>query len=376
MEVTYFCMKILWLTTIPAPYRVDFFNLLGKLVDLTVLYERASASDRDKAWVADESVSFKSVFLRGIPFSSDKAIAPGVLRFLQRGRYNLIVNHNLSTPTGIMAIEYMRLMRLPFIIEGDGAFPGFKNNLKHQFKKHLIHAATHWLSSCKLEDRYFLDYGADPKRILWYPFTSVREADMPPASLTSEQKDVIKARFGYGKERCILSVGQFIHRKALELLIEAFASVKTSARLLIVGSGPLEGEYRAQIARLGLKNVELVPFKKREELIQYYRMCEFSVFPTREDIWGLVTNESMAQGVPVISSDRANSSLEMIKDGESGFIFPVDNTAALAERIERLLSDEPLLQKMSQAALDAARPFSLEKMADRHVEVFHEILGR
>lgn len=367
-------MKILWLTTIPAPYRVDFFNLLGQSVDLTVLYERAAASDRDKAWTPDAGVFFKSVFLRGISFSADKAISPEALAYLKRGKYDLIVIHNLATPTGIMAIEYMRLMHIPFVIEGDGAFPVYKNNLKHRFKKHLIGAASHWLSPCRLQDQYFLNYGADPKRIFWYPFTSVRAGDLPSAPLTPAEKEAIKSSLGYAGQRCILSVGQFIHRKALEVLIEAFAKVKSPARLLIVGSGPLESEYRAQIARLGLTNVDLIPFQQREQLIRYYRMCEFSVFPTREDVWGLVTNESMAQGIPVISSDRANSSLEMIKDGENGFVIPADNIDILADKMQRLLSNGVLLEKMSECALDTARAYTIESMKDYHVSIFQKIV--
>ena len=57
-------MKILWLTNIPSPYRVDFFNELGKLCELTVLFEKKAASDRDDSWKNFEAKNFTPVFLK------------------------------------------------------------------------------------------------------------------------------------------------------------------------------------------------------------------------------------------------------------------------------------------------------------------------
>ena len=69
-------LKVLYLTNIPSPYRVDFFNELGKQCDLTVLYERKAATDRDSSWSGDGATTFTEVFLPGIRTKADAALCP------------------------------------------------------------------------------------------------------------------------------------------------------------------------------------------------------------------------------------------------------------------------------------------------------------
>ena len=64
-------LKVLFLTNIPSPYRVDFFNELGKFCDLTVTFEGRTATDRNKKWKSDTFKEFKGYFLKGIRTGSD-----------------------------------------------------------------------------------------------------------------------------------------------------------------------------------------------------------------------------------------------------------------------------------------------------------------
>ena len=89
-------MRILWITNIPSPYRVDFFNELGKSVDLTVLFERANASDRDSAWQDCKFENFTGIIMRGLSYASDSAFCPGVIRELKRPTSSL---HGWAHPT-------------------------------------------------------------------------------------------------------------------------------------------------------------------------------------------------------------------------------------------------------------------------------------
>ena len=94
-------MKVLFLTNIPSPYRVDFFNELGKLCDLTVLFETKSAKDRDATWAADKITNFKAVFLKGIRRGVAEAVCPGIFKYLTKKKFDVIVVGMYSSPTGM-----------------------------------------------------------------------------------------------------------------------------------------------------------------------------------------------------------------------------------------------------------------------------------
>ena len=120
--------------------------------------------------------------------------------------------------------------------------------------------------------------------------------------------------------------------------------------------------------KLGLSNVHFLSFQKKDRLAQLYQAADMFVLPTREDIWGLVINEALAYGLPTITTDRCVAGLELIEDGVNGYVVPVGDEKALAEKIRAVLSSDR--EKMGQAALEKVRPYTLENMAKTHAEIF------
>jgi glycosyltransferase involved in cell wall biosynthesis len=94
------------------------------------------------------------------------------------------------------------------------------------------------------------------------------------------------------------------------------------------------------------------------------KASDLFVLPTREDIWGLVINEAMTQGLPVITTDNCMAGLEMIKD--KNCIVPVGNSVKLSESINYLLSDPEQLKKIGENNLNTIKEYSIEKMAFAH----------
>ena len=113
-------MKVLFMTNVPSPYRVDFFYELGKYCDLTVLFETNTAKSRDASWKTDEFLNFKGVFLKGIKVGEAESFSLNVMPYLSKKKYDIIVVGMYSSPTGMIAIEYMKLKKIPFVISSDG----------------------------------------------------------------------------------------------------------------------------------------------------------------------------------------------------------------------------------------------------------------
>ena len=369
-------MKVLFITNMPSPYRVDFFNELGKLCDLTVLFERRDASHRNENWFKSEFQNFNGIFLKVKKLTASSVISFEVISYLNRKEYDIIVIGGYSTPTGMLAIQYMNLNRIPFILNADGGLiPKKENIIKRMIKQYYISSAKFCLSTGEETTRYLVHYGANSEKVFIYPFTSLFKKDVIEFPIHHKTKKELKTKLGIKEEKIILSIGQFIHRKGFDILLKACQNIPSQYGVYIIGGEPTE-EYIKLKEDLNLINVHFIGFKSKEELKEYYKASDLFVLPTREDIWGLVINEAMAYGLPVITTDRCIAGLELIKDYENGFIVPVNNVEILSDRINEVLDDEIMKEEMSKNNLRKIQKYTIESMAMEHMRIFQEILYR
>ena len=112
-------MKVLFITNIPSPYRVDFFNALGKQCDLTVIFERRASAERDASWRNYGVESFTPIVLRGMQWGADAAFCPGICKYLKKGWYDHVIVSDFTSPTGMLAISHMRRKKIPYWLESD-----------------------------------------------------------------------------------------------------------------------------------------------------------------------------------------------------------------------------------------------------------------
>ena len=369
-------MKILFLTNYASPYRIDFFNELGKSCELTVLFvdKVKDQQHRSQKWFQQQKYShFTYVQLEKKFGFGSRRVYWDVLKYLNKN-YDAIVVCGYSSPLTMgFAVEYLKLRNIPFYIEIDGGLIRHDSWLKYHLKRHLISTATYWLGSGKQASKYLLHYGAKQPHIYEYPFTSLSEADVLKQPVSQEQKQVLRRQLGITEPKVLISIGQFIPRKGYDLLLKAAANLSKDIGIYIIGSNPTP-EYLDLQKQFGLTQVHFVGFQPKEALKQWYQAADVFVLPTREDIWGLVINEAMAQGLPVITTDRCVAGLELVKEGENGYIVPVENVPALTQAITRLFAQD--YRAMGQKSLELIKPYTIENMAKRHLQIFSRSKGR
>lgn len=363
-------MRVLWLANIPSPYSVSFFNELGRLCELTVLFELSGASNRDKSWKEYRFINFSGIHLKGKQYASDKAFCPEVTRYLIQ-RYNLIVVSNMPTLTGILSITYMNIKNIPYVLQGDGGFKKDQKGVREKMKKYLISRAQYYLSTGKDHDEYYIAYGADPRLIFRIPFTSVYEKDVLAEPIKHSDKQKLREELSIEGEKVILSVGQFIHRKGFDILLKAAKKLGNDVLVYIVGGKPTT-EYRSIIEEGQIKNVHFLEFMLREKLHKFYQAADLFVLPTREDIWGLVVNEAMSQGLPVVTTSRCIAGREMIEEGRNGYLVPIEDSDALAEAIRKVLQADNY-DDLCTESLKKCRAYTIENSAKAHYEIFERI---
>ena len=365
-------MNVLFVTNVPSPYRVDFFNELGKSVELTVIFERHGASDRDKQWQGDKAQHFTEIYTEDKPIGIDRSVGRNLTKILKSLKFDHLIISGYASPAVMLAIAYCRTHCIPYYIESDGGF-----NKKDQFpksilKKFMLRGANGHFVTCEEYRNYLLSLGVNSECIYKYPFTSVKQAEILNKPLAVDEKSVLRKKLGIKEEKIVLSVGQFIHRKGFDVLIEAARKLPDSIGIYFVGGVPTE-EYTALVGKYHLRNIHFCGFKDKAALREYYLAADVFVLPTREDIWGLVVNEAMACGLPVITTDRCIAGLELIKNGVNGYIVPVEDVNTLCVTIQNCYSALKRQEGMAEAALQVMRKYTIENMAEVHDQLIKQM---
>lgn len=365
-------MKVLFITNIPSPYRVAFFEELGKHCDLAVWFEARSESNR--SWhVEGLGRNYRYKFLKGITFGLDKHLNVSIWRELQAEDFDIYVLGGYSSPTEMIAIHWLKWRRKPFILNSDGGFVRRDRLFMRKLKTYFISSAQGWLSSGKQCTRYLLHYGASAGRIYEYPLAShvPDERDLLPLSV-SEKAGLRQWNDLSGV--VLLAVGQFIPRKGFDVLLQAFGRIERERpdlriSLLLIGGGPDQARYERIVREQGIRHVTIKSFLQREELAPYWQIADIFVLPTRYDTWGLVLNEAAAFGLPIVTTEMAGAAGDLVKDGDNGFIVKPDDEAALARACLQLALDGDLRRRCGKRSKEIARQYSLRKMVERHVQI-------
>lgn len=364
-------VKVLFYTNIPSPYRVDFFNELGKFCDLTVLFELKNSNERDKEWDDYHFVHFKGIIMNGIRLNTDTAFCPSVIKYIDK-KYEYVIVSYLGSPTALLMTFLLQHKKIPYYFEGDGGFAGSIKGIKAWVKRYIVANAGLCLSTSQEFDNYCVAYGACKDKIRRYPFTSVKESEVLDQVKTLSEKTKLRDEMGMREKRIIISVGQFIHRKGFDLLLEMSRYLQEDTGVYIIGGTPTE-EYLKMCREWNLQHVHFLPFMNRERLKLYYQASDVFVLFTREDIWGLVICEAMANGLPVVSTDKCLAATEMVKNDVNGYLVPSENLQEMKSAVDKILQSEERRKQMSQNAIQLMKSnYTIEKMVETHLRIFEE----
>ena len=361
--------KVLFISNIPTPYRNDFYNELGKKTKLTVIYEAKGASNQGIRfnWNMSQIQNYKAVFLKEGDIEENK-INIKIFKYL-RQKWDCIFVTNYSYRTEMFAIIYLKIHRIPYIMEVDGGAVKSENWIKRKYKSFLIIGAKAYFSPSKNTDEFLVHYGVDAGKINRHVFTSLRENQILSNPLTVSRKKVIRKKIGIDEENVIVGVGQLIHRKGWDLLIDIAKTI--NAGIYIIGDGELKAEYKKKIYDEQIKNVHLVGFLSNKLTTQYYQSADLFVLPTRYDVWGLVINEALANGIPVITTKDCVAGVELIKNKINGILIHSDDKKELESAINNILNNADEKFQMANSAIKIINSYTIETMVKQHLEYIY-----
>jgi glycosyltransferase involved in cell wall biosynthesis len=359
-------MKILIVFNQPAPYKVNLFNLLAKDNDIHVIFERKTASNRNKKFYSSNQYNFSHEFFAHGAFGEENSNTGELVKHLKKHHYDLIIMNGYATLTEMRTISYMNKHHIKWSLFINGGLVKKESKLKKRLKTKYISSASNYLSPCKEANEYLIYYGAKEENIFLYPNSTIYDRDLVSKPLNNKEKEVLRKELNLPQGSIIISPCQFISRKNNMKLLEVFKDRKET--LLLVGSGVEKEKYLDYIKSNNMNNVIILDYLKSSELNRYYQASNAFITLSKEDIYGHTTNEAMAQGIPVISSNKVVASLHLIRNGENGFIVSPNDTKAINDALDNLN------EGMYIHSLETARENTLEKQAKRITKIFKELV--
>ncbi|MEP0916925.1 glycosyltransferase family 4 protein [Leptolyngbya sp. DQ-M1] len=316
-------------------------------------------ADQDYAWKAAVEQS-DCPFITVIRDQPLQAITPN--RLFQ-SVYNVLSQINPDVvaiagyfQTGMLsALCWSRWHRKPAILlsaskEDDAA----RHGLKEQAKRLLVNQYQSALVGGQPQKRYLLKLGM-PTQSVFTGYNVVGNDAFHPDRLRS-LPNPIKAPF-------FLSINRFLEKKNLPNLITAYAAyaaqTSSSWDLVLCGDGELRPQIEQQIQALGLSDrVHLPGFLQQDELLPYFAHANCFVHASQQEQWGLVINEAMAAGLPVLVSNRCGCFEDLVIEGVNGWGFDPDNVEQMQQLMSKISSDPQLAETMGNAALKHIQNFS------------------
>jgi glycosyltransferase involved in cell wall biosynthesis len=190
------------------------------------------------------------------------------------------------------------------------------------------------------------------------------EGELFGRSVATREIEEFRSRFGLPGGPLVLYVGRLVEAKGVDVLLAAWGRVRAEATLVAIGEGPLAARTR------GTPGVRLVDPIPREQLPVAYAAAELTVLPSVGtprflEPWGLVCNESMHQGRPVIATDAVGAAAGgLVRDRATGLVVPAGDADALAAAVTLLLEDAPLRTRLGEAAKSTVLAYTYDAMAE------------
>lgn len=213
--------------------------------------------------------------------------------------------------------------------------------------------------------RSFLSHGIPNSRIFWAPHcVNSAQFEQLRDELTHSRQS-LREQLGVSNDTVIfMFCGKLIAEKNVSLLLKSLAAVSHSNDVyaLIVGDGPLRQRIDAEARELGL-SYSITGFKNQTELPSYYYAADVVVLPSFSETWGLVINEAMIFGKPVIVSDAVGCAEDLVVLDENGFVFDAGDASSFKDAIEETLAAKARFSEMSVFARQHIRGFSPEVSA-------------
>lgn len=357
----------------PTPYQLDFFQELGKLFDLHVVY--FTEREKDRQWqLPDSGINYTTKTLKNgllariiqkkiVSFHFSRKII-GLLK--NDPSPYIIVNGTYWSPNTVLVMMISYWKKKKVFLYAEPVFPA--RGLQFFVKKNLLmlplRFCTHGILAIgKKAEEGYASYGYKQK-IYNVPYNiDIKVFDR--SLLNAQRLQELREKYQLKDETVLLSSGMLIERKGMDTVIKAYKKAKQhkKTRLFILG----DGSERQKLESLAGNDpdIHFVGFQEKRDVPYYFGLADIFVFASRYDGWGLVINEAIAAGLAIICSEETGAATDKLIHNYNALLCRAEATDDFARYIRSMLNDVEKRRKLVDNCAVAKEELSSEYNAHK-----------
>jgi glycosyltransferase involved in cell wall biosynthesis len=366
--------RLVILTEIISPYRIPLFNILAQHpeVDLHVIF-LAETDPALRQW---------QIYREEIQFSY-QVLPSWRKRF---GRYNALLNRGLgralveAVPDVILcggynyiaswqALFWARAHKIPFVLWSESNMQDIRRGyaLVEFLKSEFLRRCIGFVVPGRSASEYLRVHKVEEAVIFIAPNAVDNDLFSAAAAVARQNETRCRAELGL-PERYFLFVGRLVREKGVFELLSAYAKLDELMRrqfgLVFVGEGSSRQQLEEEAASISPGVIRFAGFAQREQLGTYYALAEMLILPTYTDTWGLVVNEAMACGLPIVCSRVAGCAADLVREDWNGLLVPPRDVSLLANAMQHLATQPDLCAVMAANSMQQISYYSPEAWSE------------
>lgn len=365
--------RLLILTEIIAPYRIPVFNALAARgdVELHVVF-LAETDPAIREWrVYRDEIRFSHEVLPGWGGRVGGyrlLVNSGLGRALTRFRPEVVICGGYNYLASWQVWWRARRHGVPLLLWCESTLADARGGywLVEALKRRFIANCDGFVVPGAASRGYLKALGTPERAITTAP-NAVDTALFARAAEAARREETVARRRLALPRRFFLFVGRLVPEKGVFDLLESYSRLEPEVRaevgLLYAGTGRAMPSLQERSRSIVPGDVRFAGFVQRESLPAYYALAEALVFPTHTDPWGLVVNEAMACGLPVIASDVAGSVADLVEDGSNGFVMPAGDVDRMGRCMMLVARDSGTRRRMGERSFERIAAYSPEACA-------------
>jgi len=399
MDASY---RVACLVSHPIQYQAPLFRYLAARpgIDLTVFFlsDLSTRAYRDSGfgvsvkWDVPLLDGYRHEFLprvgSGNGLSFWRPWTFGLRARLRRGRFDALWVHGYAHRGCLAGIAAAKSLNIPVMLRGESNLLSetedtLKLGVKRIAMPALLRTIDGILAIGRLNREYYLHYGVEAARIFPMPYAADNEFFRTASEVARPNREALRAELGLKPGRPVILFASKMqpHKRAGDLL-EAYGRLspdgvaEPAAYLVFAGDGEERANLERRARALKWDSIRFIGFRNQSELPALYDLCDVFALPSEHEPWGLVVNEAMNAGKPVIVSNRVGAAPDLVEDGINGFVYPSRDVAALADVLRKMIENPECRASMGARALETVARFDFAADRDGLLAALDSIVGK